>query len=201
VRIAVVNAKGGVGKTTTSMYVAAGLARHGRTLVVDTDPDASAQSWAGQAGEALRFTVVGLTHGIRQGVQRLEREGGYAHWVGDSPPGHGDRGLSRALLDEADDAIVPLSPRFLDADRLRSTEQLVADVAETNPKLRVWLLLNQVRRGTTMSRLVREHLEGEGYSLLPSVPLLEAYATAFGGPIEDLGDWGPVVGALLDGAA
>ena len=36
-KITVANVKGGVGKTTTAMFLAAGLARHGRTLLVDAE--------------------------------------------------------------------------------------------------------------------------------------------------------------------
>ena len=48
--IAIVNEKGGAGKTTTSMQLAAGLALEGlRVLVVDSDPQQTAMAWAAAA--------------------------------------------------------------------------------------------------------------------------------------------------------
>lgn len=38
--------KGGVGKTTTSIHVAAFLQQHGDTLLVDGDPNRSATRWS-----------------------------------------------------------------------------------------------------------------------------------------------------------
>ena len=43
---AVVNTKGGVGKTTTAVHLATMLSRLGETLLIDGDPQASAASWA-----------------------------------------------------------------------------------------------------------------------------------------------------------
>jgi chromosome partitioning protein len=59
--IAVLNQKGGVGKTTVALHLAAGLARPGlRVLLVDADPQGSARDWAAVRQTAPSFTVVGL---------------------------------------------------------------------------------------------------------------------------------------------
>lgn len=56
--IAVVNQKGGVGKSTTAVNVSVYLASFGRrTLLVDTDPQGNASSGVGIRKESLRFSI------------------------------------------------------------------------------------------------------------------------------------------------
>ncbi len=55
-RIAVVNHKGGTGKTTTAVHLAAGLAaRDYRVLLVDADPQGNVATWFGVEPDACRM--------------------------------------------------------------------------------------------------------------------------------------------------
>jgi chromosome partitioning protein len=188
-RVAVVNLKGGVGKTTTAVNLAVGLNARGPTLLIDTDPQRSALSWSEAAGDAFPPVVVSLP--VRDLHRRMgQLTNGYAHVVIDCPPGEGDRPITQSALMAADVAVVPLSPSPLDVDRIGDTIALIASV-EQSTGLTWRLLLVKVRQGTRSSKAVRDVLAVDlGMPIFAAeVPLREGYANAFGAVPEPTADY------------
>lgn len=175
-RLAVCNLKGGTAKTTTAVFLAAGLQRDGRTLLVDADPQASALTWA-ELVDDFPVTTVGLAKPVLH-RQLPELGRGFEHVVMDCPPA--DEAIVRSALMVADLVLVPMAPSMMDLQRLRPTLELLADVAPIHePLLRA--LLTRVRRGTQMSTAARGWLGDLSVPVLVAeIPLRETYTRALG---------------------
>ncbi len=200
-RITVVNLKGGTGKSTSAMFLAAALSRRGRTLLVDTDPQGSALTWAEDAeanGGELGFNVVSIpTRDVKKRVDRMAPD--YEHVIIDTPPGELD--IVRAALHAAGVAVVAISPSVMDINRFRPTLELIAEV-EAVADLDYRVLLTMVRRISREGRDARQVMEELELPVLATeIPHLSLYRSAFGDTIEDLGDYEGVADELLGARA
>ena len=74
-RLAVCSSKGGVGKTTTAANVAAALARHGRVLAVDIDPQDSLGRAFGVVAKGWEDSLAGLLDDPAAEVRAVIRHG------------------------------------------------------------------------------------------------------------------------------
>ena len=141
---AVVNTKGGVGKTTTAVHLATMLARTDRTLLIDGDPQASSASWAVWRREANREpspTTTCLTGKaiLSEGKALAE---GFTHTVVDAG-GRDSVGLRSSLL-LAHQAIVPVGASNLDAAAMTDLLEVLEMAKDYNPSLQVRVLLTRI---------------------------------------------------------
>jgi len=193
VRLAVVNLKGGTGKTTSAVALATALHSRGRTLLVDADPQGSALAWSEEAG--FPFPTIGLP--VRDIHTRLRQLGAdYDHIVIDTPPGVPP--IVRSSVMAADTVLIPLSPSGVELRQIGPTFELLADLEPHTPVLRA--LLTQVHPRTVASRVARDLLtEAEVPLLKHEVPHRQGYRTAFGTAV--LPDhYESVLAELLDAA-
>lgn len=178
--ISVVALKGGVGKTTTAVYLGEASARAGhKTLVVSADPQHSAQKWAETAAEnedSLSFEVIAMDGARAYGAEFEQAVAGSAVVIIDCPPAdNADHQLVRAAAGVADLALVPMSPSPIEVDQLDLTFQLLNDVG-------VHAAVLPVRTRPTKSRAVMlEGLtEAEIATISTHIPLREDIAAAHG---------------------
>jgi chromosome partitioning protein len=190
--IAVLSLKGGVGKTTTSVYLAAVAAAAGHTVtIVDADSEHSAHRWAAHA--ELPFDVIaGEPDRLARQVKGPRKAGHLV--IIDTPPNSRELLLRAGSLAEI--ALVPVAPTGLEIDRLRPTLELLADIQAQREDLDVAILLT---RYNPRRRLAKEAVEAlDGLPVLSSrVRELEAYKGAFGTGPTDLGEYAAVWKELM----
>lgn len=111
--ITVASFKGGVGKTTTAIQLAAFLHGHGPTVLVDGDANRSAIGWARRG--ALPFKIVD-----ERQAARVVRDDQPAHIVIDTPARPSAEDLAE-LAAGCDLLVVPTTPDALALDALLAT--------------------------------------------------------------------------------
>jgi chromosome partitioning protein len=124
--LALVCQKGGAGKTTLAIHLAAEAATQGlRTLLLDLDPQASAARWADRRQHGAVDVDVAVESPARLAAALLQAEReGYALVVLDTAP-HADQAALQAAR-AADLVLVPVRCSILDLDAVGASLDLCA---------------------------------------------------------------------------
>ncbi len=194
-RVTTGNLKGGVGKTTTALYLAHGFARLGRTLLVDADPKGSLLALSERVPLFPCVVVQWPTRDLGRRIGQLD--GDFRHIVIDTGPEND--ALLRQALGVSDIIVIPCAPSLFDVDRLGPTLDLVDAANDYRPDqpVRPRILITKVRPGRKADD-ARTGLDTQGFPLMAAqVRLLDAYQEVFSDVPLDLGDYQAVLDELI----
>jgi chromosome partitioning protein len=156
--ISVINQKGGVGKTTLSISLAAALAgRKMRVLLVDADPQGSALDWvAVRAEKNAPFAAVGIPKPILHlELPKVVKD--FDSVVIDGPPRIYE--VARSAIMASDVVLVPVLPSQFDVWAAEETVKLLEVCAVYKKRLKAAFLINRKIANTAIGRDVAKALK------------------------------------------
>ena len=163
--IAVLNQKGGSGKTTIATHLARALQLAGDgVLLVDSDPQGSARDWAA-VREDQPVTVVGIDRPtIERDLKQITRKD---FVVIDGAPQAAD--LAVSAIKAADFVLIPVQPSPYDIWAAADLVELVKQRIEvTDGRLQAAFVVSRAIKGTKIGAEVAETLADYGLPVLES---------------------------------
>ena len=165
--VALLNQKGGAGKTTLATHLAGELALQGsRVTLLDADPQGSALDWAQrrlQSGQERLYGVFGLARdSLHQEAPQIALQADFV--VIDGPPRVA--ALARSALLAADLVLIPVQPSAYDVWASHEMVQLVIEARVFRPQLRAAFVINRRVIGTVIGREARAALADQPFAAL-----------------------------------
>jgi len=165
--VALLNQKGGVGKTTLATHLAGELSRTDqRVTLIDADPQGSALDWAQrrhQIGLPRRFGIIGLPRETLH-LEAPDIARHVDHVVIDGPPRV--TAVTRSVLLAADVVLVPIQPSPYDIWASADMVELIIEAQVFRPQLRAAFVINRRMSRTVIGREARRALAGQPFPAL-----------------------------------
>jgi chromosome partitioning protein len=155
--VTVASNKGGVGKTTTAIHLAAYLQQFAPTLLVDNDPNRNSIGWASRSENGLPFRVVDINQSLKVGRD-------YEHVVFDTKA-RPDREELKTLAEGCDLMVIPTTPDAMSIEALMGTVETLRSLGVGQYRILITIIPPYPERDGEDARAM---LEANGYPLFAS---------------------------------
>ncbi len=177
--LVVANSKGGVGKSTLAVHLAAWLHEQGRTVILaDCDTQQSSSEWLAEAAPGVRAVRLANPDQILDQLPLLAQEADFV--VADGPGSNTE--TSRALLLRADFAVVPCKASMLEVRALAQATAVLRqaqDIRKGRPE--AVIVLSMVGKTYRLTKDMKDAAAALGLPLArTAVTLKQIYADAPG---------------------
>lgn len=164
--IAVINQKGGAGKSTISVHLARWLQKQDKSvLLVDADAQCSSSKWLKRLEQVIPCQIIQVPDVLLDELPKLNES--YTWVIADGPAALSE--TTRALVLTADLAIIPCQPAGIDLESASDTVHLIQQaqrIRRGEPK--AVMFVNRAVKGTKLKDEAVEVLQ-----LMPNVTVLE----------------------------
>ena len=166
--VTIASNKGGVGKTTSAIHLAAYLQQSAPTLLVDNDPNRSATGWNARGENGLPFRVVDINQSLKVGRE-------FEHIVFDTKA-RPDREELETLAEGCDLLIIPSTPDAMSIEALMGTVENLRSLGVEHFRVLITMIPPYPERDGEDARAM---LEESGYPLFESgIREAKAFKTA-----------------------
>ena len=172
------NSKGGVGKTTIAVHLAAWLVKKKRSVIfIDADPQSSASQWIKELALPIQLEQIDSPEEI---IHRLAKLAGDANdIVIDGPAGLS--ATTRAIMLRADRVFFPCGPSILDLRAASKAVQLLREAQKTRKGKPEGLLIpNKLHKRGRLSREMMNAAKKLGVDVTAGVCLRQSFADSAG---------------------
>ena len=154
--IALLNQKGGVGKTTLAVHLAEVLSRLDKSvLLVDADPQGSALDWAANRPDNPPFPVIGLPKPtLHRELPAIAKNHDFV--LIDGPPRVNE--LARAAIMASDLVLIPVQPSPFDVWAAKEIVDLLREASTFRENIKSAFVVNRKIVNTAIGRDVVEAL-------------------------------------------
>jgi chromosome partitioning protein len=188
--ISFINAKGGVAKTTSSVYLATALSKYGKTKLLDADPQGSSTDWITSVEDEGEKVPFGIEVVNQKSIKRQVNAAEYI--IIDTPPGNVE--VIEQAIAASDIVVVPTDASALDMQRVWPSIHSIIKAAKPGA-----ILLTKVRKNTKNLTAALNLLNQQDTAVLSThIPLREEIKSAYATIPQNLHGYEKIAKELIE---